>query len=474
MNKLKNSILNSRLLFLKQNKFQDDDVFDRRKYILNVLLISFLVMAVIAQILIFGYLLITNSQPKSLILTLRPTIGFVFFLILLKLSSKNKVKTAAFFFLLTLFLLVFRSSTLAGVDNPQTIVIYSLIIIMSGILIGPKFSLVSTIIICLSLFGLFWLQQNSYISFNAEWRKSVFGTGDLFILLLSYLITAVVAWLFCYEIINALKRARKSEKEALVLANELQKEKDTLEIKVVKRTKELRESQLRELTRITNLAEFGKLSAGLLHDIKNPLTVISLNLDSLRNSPKNKMVELINRSLLAAKTAETIIKSSQKQLSNEEEKKQKFDLIQEIKNTLLLIEHRAEREKVRISFNDTKKIILKGYPAKISRIIANLMMNAIDSFKDVKRNERKIDINIIQNKSTLTIEINDNGCGISEEDKSSLFQPFFSRKKDTDRMGLGLYGSKKIIKDYFGGNIEFESTLGKGSSFSVIIPQNDK
>lgn len=469
MNNSRNSVRNSRLLFWSKKGLLKSQYLSRQKNILKFLLTCFLVIAVVAQIVAIMHGWMEKSNTGKFEFTLSPAIGFIFFLILLRLTNNNRTKIVAFLFLLVLFLLVFRSSIQGGIDNPQTIVIYSLIIIMSGILISPKFSLISTAVICLSLMTLFGLHKNNAIKFSSDWKNGTFGMSDALVLVSSYMIISVVTWLFSSEIINALKRAKKSEREAVNLAKELQKEKDSLEMKVIKRTNELRESQLREMIRINNLAEFGRISAGLLHDIKNPLTVISLNLDSLRNSPKNKMVELINKSLLAAKTAEKIIKMSQNQIT-EDEGKQKFDLIQEIKNTLILTAHLSEQEKVQILFDGPKKLVITGYPYKLSRVIVNLVMNAIDSFSETKVGGRKIEIKVITNGTEIIIKVKDNGCGIESIDKASIFEPLFSRKENKNRMGLGLYGSKKIVKDCFGGDIVFESGLGKGSEFSVIIP----
>lgn len=463
MKKIKKTISNSRLFF----SLKSEDLIDRRKNILNILLIFFSFVAILTQISLFlNEFTSKNENPK---ITWVPALALMFFLVLIKLSQLNKNKIAAFLFLSVLFVLIFHSSIEAGIDNPQTIVIYSLIITMSGILIGQNFSLISTTVICISLLAIFLLNQKGLIVFDRNWRLETFNMVDALALLLSYMVMAIVSWLFSREINNSLKRALKSEKEALNLAKELQREKESLEIKVEKRTKELKESQLNEFIKINSLAEFGRISAGLLHDIKNPLTVISLNLDSLQNSSKDKTRELVNKSLLAAKTAEDIIKSSQKQLLDEEEK-QEFDLIAEIKNSLILVEHRAERENVKIVFNKSKEIIIEGYPSKFSRILVNLVMNAIDSFEGTRKRDRKIEILTTKNKNNIVVEVVDNGCGISEKDKTKLFEPLFSRKKGKDRMGLGLYSSKKIVKESFDGEIEFESELEKGSKFTVIIP----
>lgn len=449
---------------------EDNETVKRRRLILKIFLYSFLLISFVVQVLIFIIDILNWINTGKLSAShFTPLIIFVLLLLLLKLANKGRAFLAGLLFLSILMIAAIQTSIHWGVDQPQNIAMYSLIIIMSGAVIRPSFAIIVSILISSVLSIIFILQNNGIIVPEQNWRTEPTTLVDFIAMLALYVIMAIISWLFSREIIKGLKRAWKSEQEALKLASELQKEKDNLEVKVQKRTKELRESQLRELTRINNLAEFGRLSAGLLHDIKNPLTVISLNLDSLRNGPKSKTIELINRSLLAAKTAETIIKSSQEQLVTDEEKQQ-FDLIQGIKNTLVLTEHRAEREKVSIVFEGPKKITLNGYPSKFSRVMANLVMNAIDSFNEIKRVKRKIEIKILKNKSQIIVEVSDNGCGIRDKDKLNIFQPLFSKKENKDRMGLGLYGSNKIVKDYFGGKMLFESTYGEGTKFKVIIP----
>lgn len=266
------------------------------------------------------------------------------------------------------------------------------------------------------------------------------------------------------------------EKEAVNLANKLKKQNINLKIEVNKRTREIREYQLQRMMDLNNLAEFGKISAGLLHDIKNPLTVISLNLDSLKQESckllKNNGLDilgLINQSLIASKTVESIIKNSQKQLVHEETKEQ-FDLNVEIKNILLLLTHTAERQQVKLIFQPVHKNKIVGFSVKLSRIIANIIMNSIDSFKNIDRVERFVRIEIKKEIDKLFISIIDNGCGIKNEDRKMIFQPFFTNKNSHERTGFGLYISQNIIKDYFNGEINFTSTYGKGSQFNIVIP----
>lgn len=460
-NKIKN-VINCRLFKLIE-LIETDDLL-RRKSILNVLLRSFIIVSAIAQIVSIYCVFIFGNK-----LSLIPLFAFITFNGLLFLSNHNYPRVASFILLFFLLLITFNNSLTAGINNPQDIVTYALIIISGGILIGPLYLLISTIVICLILFIIFFVQSD-YVFVANSLIYGDFKYADLMVLLLFYMLMAVISWLYSREISNSLKRAKKSEKEAINLADELQKERDHLEIKVEERTRQLRESQLKELTQINNLAEFGRMSAGLLHDIKNPLTVISLNLDSLKSAKDKETLELVNKSLLAAKTAETIIKTSQKQISNNDDL-QEFDLVNEIKNTMLLVEHRALREKVKIEFkNNFKKLLIKNYPGKISRILANLLMNAIDSFYETEKEDKNIEVELIKNKKEIIISIKDNGCGISFDKYKNIFKAGISDKKIEGRVGFGLYGSKKIANEDLKGDLFFESKINIGSKFILTIP----
>jgi signal transduction histidine kinase len=450
----------------------------RQSYILNTILIGLLIMAVCGQIVwITSYLFYNRNQnDMSLINTLVPSFFIVLSLILLKLSRMGHYKIAASILIDLLFLAILESSIKWGVNVPMSIGIYSLIIFMSAILIGPQHGIVFMLIISASLLIIFHLQKIGYLEVNESWKEAPSSLIDVIILDVNYFVIGLVSWLSGKEIIRSLKQARSAEKKAVNLAIKLKKQNISLETEVNKRTKEVREYQLQRMMDLNNLAEFGKISAGLLHDIKNPLTVISLNLDSLKQESckllKNKGLDilgLINQSLTASKTVESIIKSSQKQLVNEESKEH-FDLNVEIKNILLLLTHTAERQQVKLIFQPEYKNQITGFSVKLSRIIANIIMNSIDSFKNIDRVERFVRIEIKKEIDKLFISVIDNGCGIKREDRKMIFRPFYTSKKSHERTGVGLYISQNIIKDYFGGEIKFTSTYGKGSQFDIIIP----
>jgi len=103
----------------------------------------------------------------------------------------------------------------------------------------------------------------------------------------------------------------------------------------------------------------------------------------------------------------------------------------------------------------------------IKQVIINMLLNAIDSV--VKSGIVKISSFIDDGNNKICIE--DNGTGISEEDINMIFDPFFTKK--AHGVGLGLSISHQFISDQ-GGKIEVESQMQKGTTFTIILPTNEK
>jgi two-component system NtrC family sensor kinase len=104
---------------------------------------------------------------------------------------------------------------------------------------------------------------------------------------------------------------------------------------------------------------------------------------------------------------------------------------------------------------------------QIKQVILNLIQNASEALEDSK--SKKVDVSISIQNNNLKIEIADTGCGIEENNIKKLFIPFFTTKKIGKGTGLGLAISYGIIKMH-NGNLMVKSELGKGSTFTIILP----
>ena len=106
---------------------------------------------------------------------------------------------------------------------------------------------------------------------------------------------------------------------------------------------------------------------------------------------------------------------------------------------------------------------LVGVRDQLVQVFLNLVLNAIDATQKGGR----IELATAPHAEGIAVTVCDNGCGISAEHQKRLFQPYFTTKKHGT--GLGLFVTQKLVSDH-GGRIEYESRVGAGTLFRVLLP----
>jgi signal transduction histidine kinase len=256
-----------------------------------------------------------------------------------------------------------------------------------------------------------------------------------------------------------------------------------------------------QLVQQEKLASLGQLTAGIAHEIKNPLNFVnnfsdlSIELvDEVREeldkiSAQNEEVEFILGDIEAnlrkihehGSRADGIVKSMLQHSrggSGEREPTHLNDLIKEYAN-LAFHGMRAGKNPINVDIDLDLDESLKPIPLiaeDFSRVILNLCNNAFDAMRD-KLNAGnddgswlpKLTVRTRQNHNYVTVEVEDNGPGIPKEIKDRILQPFFTTKKGTEGTGLGLSITNDIIKSH-GGEINIESESGAYTRFKLTIP----
>ncbi len=440
----------------------------RKEFILNILLISSEVLMLAFLILSFVRELIdvVSGEDRGF----EPIIFIIMssaFVAAHLLSRKGKLKSASLIFLSIFFIPNLYLSYHWGIDLPQSLLLYALTILMSGILISTKFSLIITVSIGAYLCTLGYLQGHKIITPNTYWTAEMVTIYDAIPIVITLLIMATISWLSNREIENSLFRALESEKNLKI-------ERDNLENAVEKRTQELQKMQLDKIGQLYRLAEFGRISSGIFHDLINPLTAVSLNLEQITKTEKHsKTSEQIEQAVAAARRMETLISSIKKQLKQEECQKQ-FSPSQEIKSMLEFSKHRAAQNNIKIKFRYQEEIEIFGDPLKFSQIIFNLVANSLDALEDYQEEEEK-QINIklgLRNNGDIFLIVKDNGPGIKNEIIEKIFDSFFSTKNGKG-LGLGLSSIKHLVEKSFRGTISVKNLTEKGCAFTVLLPKNN-
>jgi C4-dicarboxylate-specific signal transduction histidine kinase len=336
---------------------------------------------------------------------------------------------------------------------------------MAGIIVGTRFAAMLTVIITAFNLVLAYLQTISVYKPNVYWKNRGVDFSDIAVAMLTLSVILVVSWLSNREIERSLKRARKSEEE-------LKKERDLLEVRVEERIRELKEAQMEKMMQLTRFAEFGKLTSGIFHELINPLTTISLNLEHIKGLHARDFSDVkkeLQRALNANKRMESFINLVRKQLKQQDEKSF-FNIYKEIRGSVDILSYKARKVNVDVRVECGRTIKVFGNPLKFSQAITNIVSNAIDSYDNHKPDKREVIIKCAEQEDKIEVAIQDWGMGVLPENKSKIFEPFFTTKDNEDGMGLGLLITKEIIEHDFGGRLAVKSHKKNGTIFTIKIP----
>lgn len=464
-------IRNLRVPQLIPSKSPDKDLI-RKEFILRVLLGGSVALSSIAFVSLLIVTLIYRLRGASF--TSVPLGYFslvpILFISLLILANTGLQKIVAYFLIFLYFIFATYTAVFWGADVPQSLLIDSLVIVMAGILISTRFTFFMTAVISITLIGTTYLQTKHIILIDSLWRNQAFHIGDATVYAATLTIIAFVSWLSNREIEKALKRAQESEKA-------LQKEKDSLEIKVEERTRELQKMQLEKVMQVYQFADLGKLAAGLLHDLTTPLNVVSLNLENLQEETTHTKREnakvikrTIKRALESTKGIEKFVIDTRRQLHGQQTKSY-FNLAPEVDSVLDGLANKSSEARVKLIFNNRTVIHTLGNPFRFHQMAINLISNAIDAYTHVTRKSNRIVyIRLFRQNNFVIFEVEDLGTGISRRNLTHIFEPFFTTKTIEKGTGIGLSICKDIIEKDFGGSITVKSHLHKGSIFRAQFP----
>lgn len=330
-----------------------------------------------------------------------------------------------------------------------------------------------------------------------------------------------VIWMFIIWIITN-KQRKELERERIRTKNEEEQKKlvetmkDQLEIQVQQRTAELTRQkeelqhtldELRsaqaQLIQAEKMASLGQLTAGIAHEIQNPLNFVNnfseLNKEMLEDlkgelsKPYSQRDEQLENELISdlinnsekinhhGKRADNIVKSMLQHSRTSSGVKEPTDINDLCDEYLRLAFHGMRaKDKMFNSGMETDFDPTAGkvniIPQDVGRVLLNLLTNAFYEVNEKRKLNMEgyqpmVQVKTKRTSQSIEVDISDNGRGISEELKKKIFQPFFTTKPTGEGTGLGLSLSYDIIKSH-GGTITVDSVAGKSTTFKIIIPLN--
>ncbi|NVN98339.1 MAG: HAMP domain-containing protein [Geobacteraceae bacterium] len=226
-----------------------------------------------------------------------------------------------------------------------------------------------------------------------------------------------------------------------------------------------KERMREEMTRMDRFASLGRLSAGIAHEIRNPLTGITLLLDDLHDradtDPESR--EMLGRSLEEIERVERLLSSLLSYASPPKSEFYTADLKQTIEETLLFFRKTCEKGGVSLESRIARLPELVFDPDKIRQMLLNLLRNALEATQSGGR----ITVTLERENESAILTVTDTGQGIPAPDLDHVFEPFFTRS--VGGTGLGLSISQRIIEEHHG-SIEVRSVEGEGTRFEIRLP----
>jgi signal transduction histidine kinase len=427
----------------------------RRARVLSVILASVIV-------LVSGLLISTTYETMTA--PYAGTSAFFFagldllYLALWALNRRGRTPAAAAVFLVSFFFIILSASADYGASMPAGLLAYALFITMATATTGARGGFAA---LAASVAGIWAVGLSEHgAGIIPYWKLAVIEIPDLFVYSVILCVGGFFAWFLNREVERSLARAYASE-------DALRGERDRLEETVEERTRAWKQAELGRSAELARLAEFGKLSAGLVHDLLNPLTAISLSVQALEgeSSALGDARGSVEAAMRAARRIEEHIALTRKHLKPQRASGP-FDARDELRDVVRVLGHAARKGSIALELDAPNPLPLEGDALAFYQAYANIVLNAIESF-DAERPGRFVRILARADASSYVISVEDNGSGMGAAAKAKAFDPFYTTKEGG--IGLGLSVAKDAIAE-FGGTIEYADRAGGGTECRTRIP----
>jgi len=239
-----------------------------------------------------------------------------------------------------------------------------------------------------------------------------------------------------------------------------------------------------EVVRSEQMASVGFLAAGVAHEINNPLASIAWSAESLESRIEDILSPQNSLSSQQMQTEIDDMKSYLRRIQDEafrvkgitgslldfarmgDAQKTARPLNELIESVIEIVKPLSKYRRRNITFNSSSAVVAKIKEQEIKQVMLNLLTNALGSVEE----NGNVWIDLIGDGNTATIRFRDDGCGLSDDVKKHLFEPFYTRRRDGQGTGLGLSISYQIMEEHGGRILAQSDGPGTGATFTVTLP----
>jgi signal transduction histidine kinase len=226
------------------------------------------------------------------------------------------------------------------------------------------------------------------------------------------------------------------------------------------------------LVKAHKLKAVGTLTAGVAHELNNPINNIMLTAETLREEyedlPDAERLDMANDLVTQSERAQKIVRNLLDFARESEIESEAHAVEKLIEDTLHLATNQIKLAKVKVKGDLAPNLPpVYGDRGQLEQVFLNIVLNTLDAMP--KGGTLSISCNTTSDREQVSVEFTDTGVGIPEQRISDIFNPFFTTKPDAKGTGLGLSVSLGIIRQH-GGDMKVRSTVGQGTTFSVFLP----
>ncbi len=358
-----------------------------------------------------------------------------------------------------------------GVDLPVSLLLYSAIIVLSGMILGARqalFTLLGSVVVT---FIVQLATVQGQLHPNLYWQHQSPFLSDLIGYYLVFMLLGVSSWLFNRQTDRALHRALEAEAA-------LQREKDSLERKVEERTRALQSAQFEKMQQVYRFAQLGQFSTSVLHDIGNHMATLSIDIEGIGESDTSTSLQ--RRIKRRIGYIDDMVHRAYSDIGGGKQVR-RFDVIREIHEITKIVQYDASMARVRLHepTKPAKPLTLYGDAARFRQLIINLTTNAVAAYPPADAtaaDNRDVWVSAeAAADNSIIVTVQDNGKGIPHDIQSKIFDPFYSTKHTGT--GIGLYIVKQVAEEHFNGTVHLTSRPGE-TIFKITLhaatPQADK
>ena len=227
-----------------------------------------------------------------------------------------------------------------------------------------------------------------------------------------------------------------------------------------------------ELIRTENLAVIGQLSAGISHELNQPLAALgTLSENAVRFLERgdiettrfnlDRITHLVARMGILTERLRSFARRSAGDLED-------VEIGRSVDNALAILGHRLSREATRVEIAPPPEaVVAQANAVRVEQILVNLIGNAIDATAGA--DAPQVTVSWEEREGQAVVRVADNGVGLGPEMEAKIFEPFFTTKKNGGGLGLGLAISADIAKG-FGGALSAANRDGGGAVFTLELP----